>query len=79
MDTPKVHLPAPENPDAQNAANSNSNEVVMTDSHDAASAPATQVEETQADEDNTLPDAQTEIEPEAATPAKKNAAFNFME
>jgi hypothetical protein len=80
MRTPQVQLLGPENPDAQNAANnSNSNEVEMTDSHDAGSAPTNQIEKTQATEDNILPDAQAEAELEALAPVKKNAGFNFLE
>ncbi|CAI7636181.1 unnamed protein product [Penicillium pancosmium] len=80
MYIPQVQLPGPENPDAQNAVNnSNSNEVQMTDSHDAGSAPTNQIEDTQAAEDNTLRDAQAEAEPEAPAPVKKNAGFKFLD
>ncbi|KAJ5750861.1 hypothetical protein N7533_007889 [Penicillium manginii] len=75
MDTPKVQLPGPGTPVAQNGANSNSNEVEMTESHDAEST--NQIEETQA-EDNTMPDVQAETEPEAPAPVQKTAGFNFL-
>jgi hypothetical protein len=75
MDTPKVQLPGPGTPVAQTGANSNSNEVEMTESHDAEST--NQIEETQA-EDNTMPDVQAGTEPEAPAPVQKTAGFNFL-
>jgi hypothetical protein len=70
-DTPKVEVPGTDKPDVQivqNIANDASNEVEMAEISDQ---PATAME------DIILIDAQTE--PEPPTPAKKSAAFKFLE
>lgn len=80
-DTPKVEVPGTDKPDVQNIANDASNEVEMGGTQETPnpqSEPAeTSDQPATATEDIILIDAQTE--PEPPTPAKKSAAFKFLE